>query len=132
MSLPALSVQRSLGVSLPNRGAASASSGGVGFDCAAAVFCGSLFGAAYWSELSLSAVAAGGAGAGRDPGGGTFAGGMLPPFWSRKTLFIPPYSPLWIAATGTLALTNFLYWTSSACPKRAARQAHADGFAPAS
>jgi hypothetical protein len=47
---------------------------------------------------------------------------MLPPIWSMKTLFIPPSSPLWIGATGRLALTNLSYCTSSACCfSRAAR-----------
>jgi hypothetical protein len=64
---------------------------------------------------SYFVVAAGWGGAGRYPGGGRFAGGILPPSWSRKTRFIPPSCPLRIAATGTLALINFLYWTSSAC-----------------
>jgi hypothetical protein len=36
----------------------------------------------------------------------------LTPIWSRKTRFIPPSSSRWIGATGTLALTNFLYSAS--------------------
>jgi hypothetical protein len=46
------------------------------------------------NEPLLSAVDTGAGCGGSDPGGGTLAGGKLPPTCARKTLFMPPSSPL--------------------------------------
>ena len=43
--------------------------------------------------LANEPLLSGGCG-GRDPDGGTRAGGTLPPTWARKTLFIPPSNSL--------------------------------------
>jgi hypothetical protein len=58
------------------------------------------------NEPLLLAVDTGAGCGGSDPVGGTLAGGMLPPTWARKTLFMPPSSPLRIGATGKLDLTS--------------------------